>query len=392
MIKLIFIRHLYPLLFFSFLFTTLNGQSIPDLFDEFPPVLSPLQYQLAADESDLVLASYDDLLKKEADAIIKGIAYFQKGLLIKKERADLEGLVSGYRSPGNVYQEQGNYKKALQQQMEAFYISKTKKMQTPVLELLLKNNQLLLLAGGLGLVALLATFLFFIFRKHQQLNTQKILLLQKEQETHRLNALIEAVEKERKRIARELHDELGTILATVKMEISSIPYQLPQAKSLPNYQKAESLLDNACRTVRELSHDLMPYVLEQQGLEFAISDMCHNLSNHYDISFDFNYFGEEQLLSDILKTTTFRISQELLKNIIQHAEAHEVIVQLTIEENELTLIVEDDGKGFDVSTPPQGMGIDNIRSRVAYLNGTLEIDSIIGQGSTFTIQLPLNKV
>ena len=142
--------------------------------------------------------------------------------------------------------------------------------------------------------------------------------------------------------------------------------------------------------MREVSHDLMPHVLEQQGLIPAINDMCQNLTNHHDIEFDFISYGEEEGLSDVIKITIYRIVQELLKNITKHANAKEVIVQLTIENEEIILIVEDDGVGFDTSITHKGIGIENIYSRTAYLNGTVDIDTSIGQGSTFTIQLPIN--
>jgi signal transduction histidine kinase len=218
--------------------------------------------------------------------------------------------------------------------------------------------------------------------------------LEKEQETQRLKAIIEGEEKERKRLARELHDGLGAVLATVKMQISGIQRKFPTVQTSETYQKAESLIDDACRTVREVSHDLMPYVLEQQGLFSAIEEMCQNLSRQHDTSFDFISFGDEAQLNDVLTITLYRITQELLKNILKHAEATEVIVQLTIEDEEIMLIVEDDGKGFDTSLQKKGIGLDNIYSRTAYLKGTLDIDSTIGQGSTFTILLPTqqNKV
>ena len=258
------------------------------------------------------------------------------------------------------------------------------------LEILKSNNQLLIMAGGLGFLALISAFLFFIYSKNKQLNQQRISVLKKEQETQRLKAIIEGEEKERKRFARELHDGLGAVLATVKMQISGISHKFPSVQSSSTYQKAESLIDDACRTVREVSHDLMPHVLEQQGLIPAIDEMCQNMINHYGIDFDFIPYGNEKYLSDILKITIYRIVQELLKNITKHAEAKEVIVQLTIENDEVILIVEDDGKGFNPSEVKNGIGLDNIHSRTAYLNGTFEIDSVINQGSTFTVQFPLN--
>jgi signal transduction histidine kinase len=262
------------------------------------------------------------------------------------------------------------------------------KIQNQEVVLLRKNNQLLLLMGGLGFIALLTALLFFIYNKNKQLNLQRIQVLEKEKETQRMKSIIEGEEKERKRFAQELHDGLGAVLATVKMQISGIPNKFPKVQSSETYQKAESLIDDACRTVREISHDLMPYVLEQQGLLPAIDDMCQNLGMHHNVSFDFIPFGNENELSDVIKITLYRITQELLKNIIKHAQATEVIVQLTIEEEEIILIVEDNGIGFNPALYRKGIGIENIKSRAEYLHGTLDVDSIINQGSTFTIELP----
>ena len=264
-------------------------------------------------------------------------------------------------------------------------------LQKQQLSILKKNNQLLLMGGGLGIVGLLTVLILFIYRKNKQLDRQRIQVLEKERETGRLKAIIEGEEKERKRFARELHDGLGAVLATVKMQISNVGHHFPKIGASNSYQKAEVLIDDACRAVRDISHDLMPHVLEQQGLQAAIDNMCQNLSMHNDIEFDFIFFGEEAALSDAQNIALYRITQELLKNIIKHAEASEVIVQLTIEDDEAILIVEDDGKGFDLELKQNGIGIGNINSRTDYLDGTLDIDSMIGKGSTFTINLPLQK-
>jgi two-component system NarL family sensor kinase len=350
-----------------------------------------------------------------------GMSYAKECLTLCQKMNDKEGMHQCYLLLADGYAKSGNFEKAYVfhqrfssakdsltsiermkavNEVEMSYQTEKKdkdialqkaEIETQEVEIQRRNYQLLMLAGGLLLIILLTILLLFVNRKNKQLNQQKIKVLKKEQETQLLKSVIEGEEKERKRVARELHDGLGAVLATVKMGISSLQHKFPQIGSLPNYQKAESLIDDACRTVREISHDLMPFVLEQQGLEFAIDDLCQTLRNNNDISFDFNYFGNEELLSDLLKTSTFRITQELLKNILKHADAKEVIVQLTIEGNELILIVEDDGKGFDVSSSPKGIGLENIRFRTEYLNGTCDIDSTIGQGSTFTIQFPLNQ-
>ncbi|MFK7774335.1 MAG: two-component regulator propeller domain-containing protein [Saprospiraceae bacterium] len=225
--------------------------------------------------------------------------------------------------------------------------------------------------------------------KNKQLNKQRFAILQKEQEMEQLKALIAGEEKERKRISQELHDGLGAVLATVKMRISSISDKSPTIIKNDNYLKAEELIDEACQTVRDISHRMTPYILEQNGLEYAISELCLTISQTQKIEIHFNPYQIDLIESDTLNITIYRVTQELVKNIIKHAEATEVIVQVTVEDENIEVLVEDDGKGFDINQVKGGIGLDNIRSRVEYLKGSLIIESEINRGTTFLINLPL---
>ena len=267
--------------------------------------------------------------------------------------------------------------------------AQNEKIQTQKVDLLRKNNQLILLTGGLGFSALIASLFFFVYYKNKQLNEQRIQVLKKNQEAQIMKSIIEGEEKERKRFSKELHDGLGAVLATVKMQINGIPQKFPEVVSSKTYQKAELLIDNACRTVREISHDLMPYVSRgQQGLFSAIEEMCNNLATQSDTKFDFIRFGDDLQVSNVTNITLYRITQELLKNALKHSQATEVLVQLTIEDDEIILIVEDNGKGFTPSSNQNGIGMKNIKSRAEYLNGSFEIESSLELGSTFTVILP----
>lgn len=373
-------------------------------------VMSSLFTKLALADIELKLGNFNT-----------GIKYAEDCLESFREMEDRENIKQASLLLSDAYSKRGDFKNAYQylidysklkdelnsvERAEAIkkydLLATTKKKDEEIAEqdkmiqdqqvsLLRKNNQVLLLAGGIGFLALVAGLIMFVYFKNKQLNQQRIRVLEKEQETDRLKAIIEGEEKERKRLSRELHDGLGAVLATVKMQISSVSHKFPAIQSSSDYQKAESLIDDACQTVREVSHDLMPHVLEQQGLMSAIEDMCQNIANHRKIEFDFIPYGNEDELSDVLKITIYRITQELLKNITKHAEATEVIVQLTIEDDEVILIVEDNGKGFDPSVSKKGIGIENIQSRTAYLNGKVEVDSTIDQGSNFLIQIPINR-
>lgn len=225
--------------------------------------------------------------------------------------------------------------------------------------------------------------------KNKQLNKQRIAILKKEQEMQQLKALIAGEEKERKRIGQELHDGLGAVLATVKMRINSISDKTPTIVDNDNYLKAEELIDEACQTVRDISHRMTPYILEQNGLEYAINELCLTISQTQQIEIHFNPYQIDLIESGTLQITIYRVIQELLKNILKHAEAKEVIVQVTVEDEQVEVLVEDDGKGFDTAITKGGIGLDNIKSRVEYLNGNLEIESQINRGSTFLFNLPL---
>ncbi|TNE49571.1 MAG: tetratricopeptide repeat protein [Bacteroidetes bacterium] len=310
----------------------------------------------------------------------KALAYYQDYMLLKDSLTSVE-RTRVINELDKKYDTEKKDKEILQQRLE---------IEQQQSEIQRRNFQLLLLGGGLLLTALLVVSLLFLYRKNQQINQQKIEVLKKEQEAQNLRSIIEGEEKERKRIGRELHDGLGAALATVKMQINSISGKLPANTEIPAVQKAEQLIDTACQTVREISHGMMPYILEQHGLEYALEDMCQTISGTRNLQVHFNPYQVDLIRTDTLKVTIYRIAQELLKNIINHAHATEVIVQLTVEDGWIELLVEDDGRGFDPGTVSKGIGLDNMHSRVKYLKGSLEIDSRPEEGSTFLIKLPLN--
>lgn len=253
-----------------------------------------------------------------------------------------------------------------------------------------EDQRNLLILGLIG--ALIATsLLFYLNTKNKQLNQQRIAILKKEQETHRLRAVLEGEEKERQRVAKELHDGLGAQLATIKMRINALENEVPFIKEEDSYQIAEVLIDEACRSVREISHNMMPHILEEHGLEHALHELCESVRLTHKIEVDFIPYGLDLDFDNTLQLTVYRIIQELLRNIIKHANAKEVIVQLTAEDNTLNLIVEDDGDGFNLQKiqAKKGIGLDNIFSRVGYLGGTVNIESSEGEGSTFFIDMPI---
>jgi len=251
--------------------------------------------------------------------------------------------------------------------------------------------QLFALLLTLALLAVLGGTLYFLFKQKQQLQAQNLAVLKKEQETNVLQAVIKGEEQERERVARELHDGLGAHLATVRMRIEALTLNTPQLKENPSYQKAQDLIDNACSSVRQISHSMVPSFLEKNGLEYAVRDTCEAMEQANNLNINFIYFAEdESLLNTNQNFTIFRIVQELLRNVVIHSGATEALLQLNIEAPFIRLTLEDNGKGFHVEAAKKsGMGLSNVKSRVAYLNGDIEIHSTIGEGASFNIEIPI---
>ena len=268
----------------------------------------------------------------------------------------------------------------------------TLEQQNSVLRQQAFDNILLLI--GLLLLLALSAFVIIINRRNKQLSEQRLASVQKERESQILRAMIKGEEQERVRIARDLHDSLGAVMASAKLRVNTLGHQIPQLKSMDSFHIAEELIDEACHNVREISHDMMPGSLGKYGLQEAIGRMCATIEKgRPDISISYIPYGLESLDDDIVATNVLRMVQELLRNVIKHAAAKEVIVQLTLEDEQLIITVEDDGKGFDTQDEKfqAGLGLESIQTRALSLHGELDIQSEPGEGTTFTITIPISN-
>lgn len=205
-----------------------------------------------------------------------------------------------------------------------------------------------------------------------------------------MNAVLQGQEAERLRIAKDLHDGLGALLSTVKLHFDSVQREIESLSKLNIYRKANDLLDNACTEVRRIAHNMMPDALTKLGLVQALEDLLEGLRlKGQKVSLEIINLKEDDL-ADETELMVYRIIQELINNITRHAEAGSIIVQLSVHGDELFISVEDDGCGFDVEKTSDGIGLKNLRSRVAYLGGELEIDSKENIGTTTNITIPLS--
>lgn len=263
-------------------------------------------------------------------------------------------------------------------------------------ELRQKNLLNYLLGGALLAGVLIAYLLFRNYRAgvEKRVQAERMAALEKQREADQLRSMINGEEQERKRIAQELHDGLGTLLATVKLQFNAVQNERPDIDSVKSYQKADNLLDEACTEVRKISYNLMPAILQQYGLEYALQDLCEGINRSGRLDVSFIPYGLDYNFDDQTAVSVYRIVQELVKNTLRHAEASELIVQLSVEDDALNIVVEDDGQGFDPAEKLQnpGIGLQSIQSRLALLGGKMEVESSPQAGATFTIDIPLKPV
>ncbi|MCT4630403.1 tetratricopeptide repeat protein [Winogradskyella sp.] len=254
-------------------------------------------------------------------------------------------------------------------------------------EILKKSSQIIYMTG-IAIFLLVATILvYLVFQQKQKRKNQEILTLKREYQIKALESLIEGEEKERFRIAKELHDGVNGDLSAIKHKLSSL---LEMNNKVIN--EAITMIDDSCEQVRAISHNLVPPSLENFNLVEATENYCDNLNAVNKESITFQYIGEAVQMSKKAEVNVFRIIQELVTNALKHAEANEINVQISNRDQLLQITVEDNGKGFDKNTiESKGIGLSNIQSRVEYLNA--EIDMLSNdKGTSCAIDIDLNTL
>jgi two-component system, NarL family, sensor kinase len=268
----------------------------------------------------------------------------------------------------------------------------------------LLNKRRLYIMWGLGLLALLILIIAVIGIKSLQhkrnlaetrlkLHEQKIEKLLSDQELKSINAMMEGQDKERKRIAQDLHDRLGSMLSTVKHHFSAMETKITELRdqNMEQYNTAITLLDDAVREVRHISHDMLSGTLVKFGLSAALQDLKNSIEVPGKLTVELNLFGLDHRLDNEVEIAVYRIIQELVGNSLKHANASEMTIQLTLSDDNLNVMVEDNGRGFDTKNlTSDGIGLKNIYDRIKRLNGTYHLDAAVGRGTTFVIDIPVN--
>lgn len=251
---------------------------------------------------------------------------------------------------------------------------------------LLKPNGLVV-----GLTAEIIFLSFALTQRYNFLKKEKEMLLE-EKSKHQVDladGIFNAQEDERTRLARDLHDDLGGTLSIIKLNITAFQHKALQLTDDERvfYDKTIGMIEKACLDLREISHNLMPKNFEQSGLIETLKEHFRTLNESSKIKFDF-VFQLEHPIESTMEITIYRIVNELINNIIRHSYASKATIQILFFNEQISIMAEDNGIGFNPDTDKKGIGIQNILSRVKYLNGKILVDSN-QNGTTTTIDIPL---
>lgn len=230
----------------------------------------------------------------------------------------------------------------------------------------------------------------------QQLQTSNTRLLASQAELRRLSAeMTRATENERARIARDIHDQLGQMLTAVKMELRTArrKFQAGGDGLEAKLDDAGALIDETVRIVRRISSDLRPGVLDDFGLAAACDWQLQEFEKRTGITYDVSAEIDEDRVPPATATTAFRILQESLTNVMRHAQATHITVRLTHDQDNLTLLVQDNGRGITVEeqATTRSLGLLGMRERAAQLGGSVEITGAPGAGTSVIVVLPLER-
>ncbi|CAM4090764.1 MULTISPECIES: sensor histidine kinase [Flavobacterium] len=348
----------------------------------------------------------------------EAITYFYKAdsIPVKEFKNKNKAIIYGFLA--NAYKENGNFKEAIafiekqkvyqdildeKEQNKAIieidtkYKTVEKEKENKALKQINFKNKITIVVS---LVLLLLSILIGVLSFKNIANKKKIVEQQKTIEVNQLenklkqnqlteiDKMLEVQEKERQKIADELHDNLGSLLTTLKINFETIRNQ---NNNFELFDKTNALLDEAYNEVRTIAHLKNSGVIGKQGLLTAVKKMADKMTVPNKILFNVIPSGLNERIDNTLEILLLRIIQELAANILKHAAAKEVNIYINQYDDEMNLMIEDDGIGFDLLeiNETKGIGLKNIERKIEQLNGTFTIDSKKGRGTTIIIDLPL---
>jgi len=350
----------------------------------------------------------------------EAIKYYERGLMVAKKYKIPRWLCMYYSGLAETYEQMGNYKRAneynqLNIKMHDALVSKENFIAAADIrnrfERAQKDNEILMLAAvnkqsstlnnvliGASFSLFLISFLGYInfknrskiAKQQEEIQLQKITQLEKDKQLVSIDAMLKGQEEERSRIAKDLHDGLGGLLSGTKLSFINVRETLNLSpEHVKHFDRSLSMLDNTIGDLRKVAQNLMPEALVKFGLHEALRDFCDSVQSSSGMKLLYQPFGEKRKLENTAEVFIYRIIQELINNVVKHADASQVIVQLTTKKNKTEITVEDNGRGFDkdILNHTKGAGMANINYRVQYFHGTTDIVSFPGSGTSVNIEL-----
>lgn len=342
----------------------------------------------------------------------EGFVLSQKNKMKKEESTALRILsriayASGKPKEGSQFDLQseailGDYVRAILSQqssnLEKKYETEKKEITIMQLEAEKKIHQFSLrqknifnavLLGSLITVFIISLLAYRTYKQKRKLQEQKITDLEKEKLLLATQSIVKGQEDERSRLAKDLHDGLGGLLSGVKLQLGAMKGNLILSEEHGRtFNNALGKLDESINEMRRVAHNMMPEALMKLGLQQALQDYCDGLSESQSFKINGEFYGLEKRMESSVEIVVYRIVQELLNNVVKHSGAAIILVQVMKHDSNLTITVEDNGKGFnkDEVLLMKGTGLKNIQSRVDYLKGQLDIKSTLGKGTSIHIE------
>jgi signal transduction histidine kinase len=295
------------------------------------------------------------------------------------------------------------------QNVEAKYESEKKEQkirdlqqEAEIKDLSLERNKLYnaVLIGSLVSLLLIALLAGLNYHQKKKILTQenhvheaRIAQLETERQVVAGEAVMKGQEEERGRLAKDLHDGLGGMLSGVKFSLTNMKSNvILDEENMLVFERSLDMLDHSIVELRRVAHNMMPEVLVRFGLSEALKSYCESLRASKMFKIDYQSVGITERLPEKTEIFIFRIVQELLNNVVKHAHASQVLVQLANHDGEVNLTIEDDGLGFEACGERStiGAGLTSVQSRVDYLKGKLDIQSKPGEGTSVHVTLPVS--
>jgi len=256
-----------------------------------------------------------------------------------------------------------------------------------------KNTLNYILIGSAAALLIISLLSYRNYKHKQNLQLRRINELETEKQLAATEAVLKGEEQERTRLAKDLHDGLGGMLSGIKYSMNTMKGNLIMTPdNAQAFERSMDMLDSSIKEMRRVAHNLMPEALVKFGLDTALKDFCNDIHQSGALNVTYQSVGLQGKEPDqTTAITIFRIVQELLNNTLKHAAAKNAIVQLNRTDDQLSVTVEDDGKGFntDVLQQSGGIGWSNIQNRVEFMKGTLDVQSAEGKGTSVHIEINL---